>query len=375
MPGKTPAERLQFEKIERAVMTVFEAAGFQHIAPDILQPADIFLERSGEDIRARTYVFNDPGGNEMCLRPDLTVPACRYHLSHALQADEETLYCYCGPAFRFPNETASPGEFGQAGIEWFGGTDRQAADARVLKLTLGALEAAGVTRPRVTLGDLGLFHALLADTAMPERWRKRLTRHFWRPRAFRDLLADYSAARARKQTSISAHVDAVAGKSLAEAVAALDGIVPEGGRNVEEIAERLVEKAADRDERQIAAADVQRIDSYLAIAGDPLSALTSFDGLGGGPQFNSAAQAFARRLEEMEELGLNPRRFQFEATFGRSLEYYTGFVFQIEAGEAQVAGGGRYDNLMSDIGAPVPVAAVGCGIHVNRVLSAIGVRP
>ena len=46
-------------------MAVFERAGFEHIAPDIIQPADIFLERSGEDIRARTFVFNDPQGTDM----------------------------------------------------------------------------------------------------------------------------------------------------------------------------------------------------------------------------------------------------------------------------------------------------------------------
>ena len=63
-------------------MAVFEGSGFDFIAPDILQPADIFLERSGEDIRARTFVFTDPSGVELCLRPDLTVPTCRYHLSH-----------------------------------------------------------------------------------------------------------------------------------------------------------------------------------------------------------------------------------------------------------------------------------------------------
>ena len=83
MAGKSSAERAALERQNAAVMAVFERAGFDHIAPDIIQPADIFLERSGEDIRARTFVFTDPSGAEMCLRPDLTVPACRYHLSHA----------------------------------------------------------------------------------------------------------------------------------------------------------------------------------------------------------------------------------------------------------------------------------------------------
>lgn len=371
MPGKSPEERLAFEKIERAVMTVLEGAGFRHIAPDILQPADIFLERSGEDIKLRTYVFTGPGGAEMCLRPDLTVPACRYHLSHAADLTAETRYCYCGPAFRFPNETASPGEFGQAGIEWYAASDREVAEARVLKLTLGALEAAGVARSMVTLGDLGLFHALLADTPMPERWRWRLKRHFWRPRAFRELLQQFSAPRTTRRTSISPFVDAIAGKTLDDAIASLDGVTINGGRTPDEIAERLLEKAADRNETPIAEEDVKRLDAYLAIAGEPFAALAACKALGGGHHFAEAIAAFARRLDEMEELGLNPRRFSFAATFGRSLEYYTGFVFQVETAGVQLAGGGRYDDLMGDIGAPIAVPAVGCGIHINRVLGAI----
>ena len=69
MAGRTPAERDSLARQNAALMAVFERAGFEQIAPDIIQPADIFLERSGEDIRARTFVFNDaraffdwPGG-------------------------------------------------------------------------------------------------------------------------------------------------------------------------------------------------------------------------------------------------------------------------------------------------------------------------
>lgn len=73
----------------------------------------------------------------------------------------------------------------------------------------------------------------------------------------------------------------------------------------------------------------------------------------------------------MEEQGLNPRRFAFAATFGRDLEYYTGFVFQVEADAAEgplvVAGGGRYDNLLSDMGAASRIPAVGCAIHAERL--------
>ena len=59
-----------------------------------------------------------PTGAELCLRPDLTVPACRYHLTHASRPDAESRYCYFGPAFRFAADAAAPSEFAQAGLEW-----------------------------------------------------------------------------------------------------------------------------------------------------------------------------------------------------------------------------------------------------------------
>lgn len=374
MAGKSPAEREALERQNAALVSVFERAGFAHIAPDIIQPADIFLERSGEDIRARTFVFTDPSGAEMCLRPDLTVPACRYHLTHAADPAAERRYCYLGPAFRFPDEALSPQEFTQAGLEWFGAAEPVAAEARVLKLTLSALEAAGLTRLRVTFGDLGLFTALLADTPMPERWRNRLRHHFWRPNAFRDALEGFCAERAARRTSISQTVDRVAA-GTAEAVVAAEldarNLPLVGGRDVAEIAARLADKAADRKESPLSRQAAERINAHLAITGDAASAEAKLEAIAGGTRYGAARDYFARRIFEMEEQGLNPRRLHFAAGFGRELEYYTGFTFQIEAdtphGPLAVAGGGRYDNLLSDMGSPAAVPAVGAAIHTDRV--------
>ncbi|MFT3989066.1 ATP phosphoribosyltransferase regulatory subunit [Aestuariivirga sp.] len=374
MPGKSPTERAALERQNATIMAVFERAGFDFIAPDILQPADIFLERSGEDIRARTFVFTDPSGAEICLRPDLTVPACRYHLSHAGDASAETRYCYCGPAFRFPDERLSPQEFTQAGLEWFSAPDAAAAEARVLKLTISALEAAGLSKMRVTLGDLGLFAALLDDTDMPARWRQRLRHHFWRPQAFRVLLDSFCAERALRRTSISPLIDRL-GETDAQTLVELELVAHNlplvGGRDVDEIAARLEAKAADRRETPLAQAKADRLNAYLAVTGEAAAIDAQLAGIADGPRFTAARGAFARRLFEMEELGLNPRRFTFAAGFGRELEYYTGFTFQIDAdtphGPVTVAGGGRYDNLLSDMGAAKPIPAVGCAIHTDRL--------
>ena len=160
-------------------------------------------------------------GNELCLRPDLTVPACRYHLSHAAKPESETRYCYLGTAFRFPDELLSPQEFNQAGIEWYGGNNTIEAEARIIKLAISALEAAGLSKLKVTLGDLGLFAALLDDMPMPDRWRRRLRHQFWRPAAFRALLENFAKPASAKRTSITGHVDAMDHHNALEATAQL----------------------------------------------------------------------------------------------------------------------------------------------------------
>ena len=374
MPGRSSSEREALARQNAAIMAVFERGGFEHIAPDIIQPADIFLERSGEDIRARTFVFNDPDGNELCLRPDLTVPACRYHLSSAANPAAEKRYCYLGTAFRFPDEALSPQEFNQAGLEWFGGADPVAAEARVIKLTLSALEAAGLSKLKVTIGDLGLFNALIEDSPMPARWRRRLRHQFWRPQAFHALLDNFAKPPAQKKTSVSAYVDGIAGKNAPEAVEAMlaaAGFRLVTDRSVDDIAQRLAEKLADRSEEPISTAQLAGIERYLAISGPLGEVMASFRGVAAGPAFAEATGRFEQRIAALEDQGLNPSRFHFSAGFGRELEYYTGLVFQVDV-EARnqpvtVAGGGRYDDLLADLGAPARIPAVGSAIHTERV--------
>ena len=68
------------------------------------------------------------------------------------------------------------------------------------------------------------------------------------------------------------------------------------------------------------------------------------------------------------------RQVRFAAHFGRNMEYYTGFVFELWSrdgeGPVQVAGGGRYDTLMESLGAKKPVSAIGCALRTERMLVA-----
>ena len=67
-----------------ALVASYERAGYARIAPAILQPAEPFLDLSGEDIRKRMYLTTAPGGGEFCLRPDLTIPVSRDYLASPL---------------------------------------------------------------------------------------------------------------------------------------------------------------------------------------------------------------------------------------------------------------------------------------------------
>src|SRR6266480_4676976 len=97
-----------------ALIGSFERAGYARVEPAILQPAEPFLDLSGEDIRKRMYLTTDPQGRELCLRPDLTIPVSRDYLASPA-AGKPRGFCYLGPVFRHRAEGG--GEFLQAGLE------------------------------------------------------------------------------------------------------------------------------------------------------------------------------------------------------------------------------------------------------------------
>ena len=172
------AQRFQaLEAQAQGLIGAFAASGYEAVAPSIIQPADIFLDVVGEDLRGRTYVFTDPEGAELCLRPDLTVPTCRLHWERYGRADASGRYCYNGPAFRFQpdgGDAIHPREFRQAGIEYFGSTQYALAEAEVLAVILKALDSAGLDDCTVRIGDLGIFDALLSALDMPTRWQQSM---------------------------------------------------------------------------------------------------------------------------------------------------------------------------------------------------------
>jgi ATP phosphoribosyltransferase regulatory subunit len=349
------------------LLKLFAEHGYARAEPAVLQPAAIFLDRSGEEIRRRTFTLTDPSGRELALRPDLTIPICRQVVE--AKTPLPARISYNGLAFRHqPGEPHRPMQFFQAGIELLGLDDRARGDAEIVTLSIEALRAAGLNTFNLRIGDLALFNALVDALDLPASWRSRIKRHFWRPGYVESLLHWLGHGEARG--NLPATRDGI------ERLLADQGDAPLAGRTREEIVTRALDRAAQSLRLDAKVADA--ITQLLDISGPADAALTRIRTLlkTAGINLDAELAALDSRLQVLAGLGVAPSSVQFSAHFGRNMEYYTGFVFEFWArdaeGPVQIAGGGRYDNMMEVLGARAPVSAIGCAIRTERVLAVRG---
>ncbi|THD42455.1 MAG: ATP phosphoribosyltransferase regulatory subunit [Bradyrhizobium sp.] len=356
------------------------AAGFARLEPPILQPAAVFLDVAGEDIRGRLYLASDAEGAELCLRPDYTVPVCLAYLASP-EAGRLAQYAYFGPVFR-----ARPGQSGemiQTGLESYGRTDIEAADAEILGIALEAADRAGAGALKVRIGDARLFDSALTALRLPQSWLRRLRRGLARGRSLETILANGGGAGALAQSGVLAALesaDHAGAKALVEDLLAIAGIATVGGRSVGEIADRFLEQAAQRSQTHVGAEQQEAIRRFLAISGDPDSASRDLRQLAKDASLNigPALDSFDQRVGFLAARGLKIDDFAYSAAFVRDLDYYTGFVFEAvdaaDPGARPAVGGGRYDGLARRLGASADVPAIGAAIWIDR-LPPKGARP
>jgi len=348
----------------------FLAAGFLRIEPPILQPAGIFLDMSGEEIRGRLFLTAGAAGEELCLRPEYTIPVCRAYLASD-RVGRTAEYSYLGRVFRAQVEG---GERVQTGLESFGRKDTEAADAEVFSLSMEAAgEAAGPLAAH--LGDAGLFDSLLEALELPDVWRRRLRRGVAKRRSLSAIL-DGRGTSALAQPGVLAALesaDHAGAKALVEDLLAIAGIDAIGGRTAGEIADRFLDQAALRSGEPIDADKRSVLESYLAVSGPPDDAAVELRRLAddAGLDLDSALDAFERRNGFIAARGLAIEEAVFSAAFVRDFDYYTGFVFEARDSarpDAKPAlGGGRYDGLCRRLGAKEDIPAVGAAIIVDRL--------
>jgi ATP phosphoribosyltransferase regulatory subunit len=360
-----------------ALLLSFAQAGYVHTEPDILQPAEPFLDLSGEDIRKSLYLTTDPGGEELCLRPDLTIPVARDYLASS-RAGEPAGFSYLGPVFRYRG--GRPSEFLQAGIESFGRQDRAAADAEMLALALQATAAFGLTDVEIRTGDVALFNALIDALGLYPVWRRRLVKDFNRKVSLVDDIERLTLATAPGRNEYEGVLAALAGSDRKAALAlvtdlmSIAGTTNVGGRTVAEIADRFLEQATLK-AGALPRDAISIIKRFLAIAGEPEGAVKQLRALVADAKLNMSAviDQFESRVGFMAKRGIDTKKTRFSTSFGRGLDYYTGFEFELHHrgnGAEPLVAGGRYDGLMTQLGSREPIPAVGFSIWVDALVKA-----
>ncbi len=365
------------------VLAMFKAAGHDLVSPPILQPADVFLDLTGEDIRRRLFLTSGSDGVDLCLRPDFTIPVCRHHLAQD-KVSLPAAYCYNGPVFR--QRAQGLGEIPQLGAESLGRTDTAEADADLLALSVKALETFGLEDSLIRIGDETLFAAVLEGLDLPAVWRRRLRDLFGETDRLSAAIARMAGGSASDDDSRDVRLgflsalegtDPAAAHAVVEDLLSIAGISAVGGRTPSEIADRFLEQAALASGARGHDKAAETLNAYLSLKADGASAtgaLRDFAkeyGLG----LDTPLAAFERRLAALDAKGIAPSRLTFAAEFGRRLDYYSGFVFEIHAASAAVegplVGGGRYDKLVTLLGAERDVPAIGFSMWLDRIAASV----
>ena len=357
-----------------ALSDMLAERGTERVDTPVIQPAEPFLDMAGEDLRRRIFMTESETGASLCLRPEFTIPVCLRHIETATGTPRR--YAYLGEVFRQRRE--GPNEFYQAGIEDLGDPDLAASDARAIGDAHAILARLVPGKIETVLGDQAVFEAVVAALGLPSGWQKRLIHAFGNLAQIEILLE--RLARPEPVTGLSDAVRALLGERDDTAlIAHIDRTMEETGystnasRSPADIARRLRQKLALAETRLDPAA-IDTLRAFLSLAvplSDAPAALADFAAKA-GLDIAGALAAFTARVEALAANGAPVARFAYRAAFGRPLDYYTGLVFEMtdESG-AVLAGGGRFDRLLTLLGAESRIPAVGFALWLDRIETAL----
>jgi histidyl-tRNA synthetase len=287
--------------------------GFREWESPVLEPLELFTEKSGEEIVRQLFNFEDKGGRQVSLRPEMTPSLARMVGARANGMAKPIRWFAIGENYRY--EKPQKGRlraFYQLNADLLGEAG-PAADAELIALCADCLLGFGLTQQdfRIRISDRTLWFRYLASVGVPE-------------------------ANATAVLGVVDKLERGSPKDLVEAMTAA-----------------LAGTACDP-ERTLAAARTFAATRSL----EELAKLAAGD------------VAMTARLEEWNHLLGTLKSMGFgeciaiDLTIVRGLAYYTGFVFEAfeTGGEARaLAGGGRYDALVKKLGGP-DLPAVGFGM-------------
>lgn len=303
-----PDEMRELRRLSRALIEVFEQRGYGEVATPAIEYDEV-LARGGARTSESAYRFFDESGDLLALRSDMTVPIARLAASRFAGAEPPLRLCYLSSAYRAVRpQRGQMREFVQAGVELIGAAAPEGT-VEVIEVLEAALDAAGLDRAVIGLGDADLYRQLLTELGIEgeplESLLARLATH--------DLVS----------------------------------------------LEAELSELPDLDEEQVATCVA------LAQMRGGKEVLEEARAIGGAAVTRATAQIQAT-YEELERRGAADR-VQIDLGLLRDLGYYTGAILEVydPALGHIIGGGGRYDGLLGKFGEDMPAA--GFALYLERV--------
>lgn len=303
-----PDEMRELRRLEGSLCEVFERFGYGEVSTPTIEYHEV-LARGDQRGAPAAYRFFDETGELLALRSDMTIPIARLVASRFASTEPPLRLAYVGSAYRAVRpQRGQAREFRQAGVELVGAPAPDGT-AEVVEVLAAALDAAGLSRAVIGLGDADLYRQLLDELGVAGE----------RAGAILAALAEHDLV------GLEAEVDRVEGLGERERETLLRVPALRGDASVLDRARELGGEAVERAGARIGA-------TYEALA----------------------ARGIADRVRV--DLGLL-----------RDLGYYTGAIVEVydPALGHVLGGGGRYDELMGRFGRPLP--AVGFGLYTERL--------
>ncbi len=389
-PVDASADVVRREQAAASLRELFRRYGFTPVAPPVVGSAAPFLDRSGEDIRRHMYIFTDPGGAEVCLRPELTIPTVGLYGQRPPEAPTELRAYYVGPAFRY----AAPVDGGarqltHAGVELLGAADTALADAEVLAIARASLVEHGVAPGRIVVSDVGFLQAAVETDLLSDRSRASLARAAGDPEALAVALDRAAAGPAEPEEGseldeLVAQLPASLRAELLDRI--IGGLEPEalGVRTAEEIAERLVTRSVARPVEPVPPAVERALRALLAIEEPLPTAIEAIEAVAaeiGSDRLRDLAGSWRRRTEMIAAYGIDPTTVTLRIGLRRGIDYYTSFIFEVEDPsdpDEPMCAGGRYDDLVGRLTGAGSVPGVGFALaveHLVRLAPSVPIGP
>ena len=311
MDDLTPEEYAVHEELVRTARTLMEAYGYQPIETPTVEHYEVFAVKSGEEILAHMFGFEDAHGRRLVLRPEMTAPVARLFAARLSRRPLPVRLGYIADCYRLDEpQWGRRRRFYHAGFELIGVRDPM-ADAEQVLICRDFFGSVGIGDFWVKLGHVGVHRAVLSACGIREEDQDRIL-----------SLID----RGRREEALGLVRRNSSDRQAAEAYEAL---VSGGGSG---------EVGAVR---------------------ELLSGIE-----GAGPQVEEL-EAVHRVLGEL----VGRERIRYDPGFARGLSYYTGVIFEVYGPKASVAlaGGGRYDGLIGLFGGR-DFPGVGVAIGITRVM-------